>query len=402
MRATEVAGLVVYSTAALMLGVWLIWASRPAERARARGAAARGFPCSFRTGMLGALCEDATDKGGAFNYDRRALASLRFLTLDFTPGPNKDFRACPASLALVSASTQLGIHPDVSGTAVFGPGTTLAEWTAYFAGLVRDHCAGLLPRLQVIVLEPENMSPPYAAVLTTQYVTQNYDLVRAAFVTAGFTGLVANGVALFATTFEQLASPQYRNVWFEAYNLWNRSELCLPFAASPGCKVDFNSNRPGRGLEFPGAQCGPDYLCPTLGCPFQQGACGGRGRCDATVAYGGGVYDPGLTPDPPGRTWTPYERGAFLGTITAEYLAKPSLVGSTFGPTPPAISRTIYFPFTDASCPSLYGAVQTADDFDLFVQGFKDPLVRAEVFTADLMDSFTFGAWGVPRWLRLE
>ena len=116
MRATEVAGLVVYSTAALMLVVWLIWTSRPAERAR--GAAARGFPCSFRTGMLGALCEDATDKGGAFNYDRRALASLRFLTLDFTPGPEKDFRACPASLALVSASTQLGIHPDVSGTAV--------------------------------------------------------------------------------------------------------------------------------------------------------------------------------------------------------------------------------------------------------------------------------------------
>ena len=32
---------------------------------------------------------------------------------------------------------------------------------AYFAGLVETYCTGLLPRLQVIVIDPENMSPPF-------------------------------------------------------------------------------------------------------------------------------------------------------------------------------------------------------------------------------------------------
>jgi len=107
--------------------------------------------------------------------------------------------------------------------------------------------------------------------------------------------------------------------------------------------------------------------------------------CDASVGYGGGIYDPSI---PSGNPWTPNERGAYVGTM----------LGTTFTSSAMPADRWMFFPFTNGSCPTLYGVITTAAQFDDFIAGFKTALMKNGQ-TQHAVDGLLYGAWGVPNWL---
>lgn len=112
-------------------------------------------------------------------------------------------------------------------------------------------------------------------------------------------------------------------------------------------------------------------------------------KCDASLAYGGGIYDPA-------QKLTPTERGAWIGKILATYIGTGKAV-----PTGTDYSRWILFPFTDGSCPTLAGVIKTADQFDQFLAGFKTAIAKTFVpdgSSVTVEDWFVYGAWGTPPW----
>jgi hypothetical protein len=422
-RGLMILGAVAAGLALVCVGATTYYLSDGRRRCRvvdsAAGAAvavpppAKKYPCQYESGMCQAYMEDASDKGGVVAYDPTEIAKLQWFTFDITPNvlPPREPDRCQKTLAMLAH--HVAVHPDVTGTAVLGTtaigSTTPAAWAQNMKSYLDTKCPGLTAKVEMVLLEPESMDPTYGGKGThvvngLNWLYKNdYQSLQAAF-KASFPNLMDNGISQYATDPLDLTHTAYPNVVLEAYNLWSGGE-CVPFGPSRGCKVDFNTTASG-GLKYPsGALCGPPtpesagYPCPALGCPPGSGACITHPKekpgwkCDAAVAYGGGVYDPLLpTTDAP---WTPYQRGGFFGTILADYLA------SHVRPVPEM--RFIMFPFTDASCPSLYGAIRTADEFDRFVQGCKDSMAQPTgPFTYETMNSFIYGAWGLPRWLQLD
>jgi len=255
----------------------------------------------------------------------------------------------------------------------------------------------------MVLLEPEGMDETYGGkgdkvVGGLNYLYRNnYDELQAAFKRV-FTNLEDNGVSQYATDPTDLVHTSSPNIVLEEYNTWSGDDECKPFEASPGCKVDFNTTDSG-GLKFLEAICGPPtfdnpagYRCPDKGCPPSRGRCLTKAHpCGAEAAYGGGVYDP-LLPTP-AAPWTPFQRGRYFGAVLAEYIGSHKR--------PVQQTRFVLFPFSDGSCPTLYGAIQTADEFDRFIAGWKEAMAQPSgPFTYKTMSSFIYGAWGEPQWLR--
>jgi hypothetical protein len=360
------------------------------------------YPCQYESGMLGAYMEDGSDKSGDIDYDPIEIRKLEWFTFDITPVA---LSRCLSTMGMLDSSTKIGVHPEVDSTEVLGAISigekTPAAWAVHMRKYIDKQCPGLSDKVKMIILEPEGMDEMYGGIGNKvvgglNYLYRNsYGDLEAAF-RAVFTNLDDNGISQYATDPTSLTHTASPNIVLEGYNTWS-GDVCIPFQASSGCKVDFNTTASG-GLKFPGAICGPPtaehpagYLCPTKGCPPDREACLTKAHpCGPNVAYGGGVYDPLL----PLLTapWTPYQRGGYFGSILADYLGNHER--------PMQQTRFILFPFTDASCPTLYGVIQTPDEFDRFIQGWKDAMAQPKgPFTYKTMASFIYGAWGVPKWL---
>jgi len=394
---------------AMVLSMW--WIARRVACPAGAGFAAIGaaaYPCQLESGVLRAVSLDATDKGGNPNLDQAKLTGLEWFSFNVTQSALSSIKP---TLELLAPTTKIALHPNISDQSVFGSGDGPSDWAASLAGICSS--SGLEAELvRMIVFESESCDPLYLQTLCIpggdtkcvaqqSWFTYKYADLLAAF-KASFPNLQANGLSEWGTdpiVFTHAEGPSlYPNIWLEAYNIWSGPK-CNKCAQSPGCMVDFNSTvkcGDAGGLDFLGAQCGPgEYACPALACPVGVKGCATKVRCDASRAYGGGTYDPTV------GGWSAYERGGWFGSILTSYWNnKAVLAGATFGPLDGQIQRFVYFPFTDASCPTLYGVIRTSTDFDLFVQGFKDQLIAGGVMTAVQLSQLTYGAWGVPAWLQ--
>jgi hypothetical protein len=381
-------------------------------------------------------CEDATDRGGVRNYDAAALNRLEWFTFDVGLDAADN---CRATFAMLNGP-KLALHPDLSAPGLLGPSTnaTPRQWGTSLQSNLDRICPGLSAVVRQIILEPENSG--YPALIGTGpdsdqylgYFYQQYDALFDSWKTF-FPQLEA--ISTFATAPWDLTAHQHKNpaggpqtpvaggVWLEAYNVWSAdadctackptktttTTTCADCPASPQCKIDFNSTAKActPKLDFPGAQCGPDgYTCPPK-------ACGGHGcvtkvhPCGVGESYGGGIYDPTA---PTGSTpWTAQQRGQFLGEIVSSNLNTTVGADNAHFPKPGATPaeltaspRWIYFPFSDGSCPSLSGVIQTEAQYAEFLAGFKAALLKtatAGTFTQPQLDEMLYGAWGVPPWL---
>ncbi len=339
--------------------------------------------------------QDAGDRGGHINYDIAALNRLKKFGFDL--GSPDTLARCSKLLPQLDGP-EIVLHPDISGDSpdsLLGSNHSFTATGQHLADkLTAGGCEALLTRVTTILLEPENSAYPDIIGPTSPYFKDKAGLLAAW--QQHFTNL--EDIAFFATGISDIKNQALSDVWYECYNTYNGDALCTPCTAttnpqSPQCKVDFNSTakKCHPKIEFAGAQCGPDgYVCPKEACNSKPCVTHIH-PCDASWAFGGGIYDPAA---PAGSTpWTIAQRATFLASIQTQYLGKNRDTALRPG-------TVFFFVFTDASCPTLLGTIKTEADFDTFLAAFKQQFVTAGTFTQHTLDNnIQYGAWGAPQWL---
>jgi hypothetical protein len=339
------------------------------------------------------LMQDATDKRGAIGYNTTAVGTLTWFGFDLTMAlSGVSIKNAEALLPKLATTTSITLAPDMSDMTLLGATDTAA---ATAQALAKKLSPTMRARVKMVVLEPEGSQ--YLSLIQlnedTGFLSGGYITDASAVLTAwraAFTNL--ESISCYATSPASMIDTRLAGVVLECYNIWNvqhggGATFCNKCAQSPNCLVDFNTTKKcGGTLQFPGAGCGPNgYKCPALGC--NGTACVSHVQCGVSVGYGGGIYDP-LKP------FTTKERGTFLGTVLSGFYG-PGKDSELLATT----NRWVVFPFTDASCPTMFGALTTADDFGVFLSAFKQALVDGGTFKMSTLDKLLYGTWGTPKWM---